>query len=263
MQPANTSGSGLIPVAVTINSAENPATYLVRSCSMQLNPTPRLDRVSQANGGLKHSVSEYHLSRGNRQYTTDSVSGEVQEVFSLFADPYLDTDPSILLEPRKKDSCFRRLKNRFSVSHKRRPNCRRRLNRLLYILRIFLTHLFSTTGLCFLVVVYSCLGATIFVFLEAQNEIQVRSNMEMERVKCASELWNQTLTLNVLYPQEWNQMAIERILAFEQKIIDAVHNDGYGSSVEQWSFSGALLYSVTVITTIGKIPRVVKFFFHD
>ena len=153
---------------------------------------------------------------------------------------------------QKEKGCFKGLKCRLTVSSRRRQNCRRRLNRLMYFMRVFLTHLFSTTGLCFLVVIYSCLGATIFVFLESQNEKQVRDNMNSEHVKCASDLWNYTLELNLLYPELWKQKAIERIQNFEKMIINAVHNDGYGSGVDQWSFSGALLYSVTVITTIGE-----------
>ena len=43
---------------------------------------------------------------------------------------------------------------------------------------------------------------------------------------------------------------------FETDIIDKTKNDGYNGNEDlaevQWNFAGALLYSVTVITTIGK-----------
>lgn len=45
------------------------------------------------------------------------------------------------------------------------------------------------------------------------------------------------------------------LLNYQSKIVKAVHKgwDG-GRSSRQWSFSSAFLYSLTVITTIGKNP---------
>ncbi|KAJ6216792.1 hypothetical protein RDWZM_007949 [Blomia tropicalis] len=58
--------------------------------------------------------------------------------------------------------------------------------------------------------------------------------------------------MNVLYPELWFELTVERIGKFEQRIADIILNEGYATmNSEQWSFSGALLYSVTVITTIG------------
>ncbi len=133
-------------------------------------------------------------------------------------------------------------------SHKRKP----RLGRLLYYLRVFLTHLFSTTGLCFLVVAYSGLGAVIFTHLESGHEFAVKASLEDERRRTALELWNYTETLNVLHREQWLEEVVLRIGAFEEKVVKTMLTEGYGATVEQWSFSGALLYSVTVITTIGK-----------
>lgn len=152
-----------------------------------------------------------------------------------------------------KPSLLGRIKRRLSVSSDTRARARARLDRLLHACRIFLTHLFSTTGLCFLVVIYSCLGALLFAFLESNNERLVRTGMEHERVRVAYELWNYTLSLNVFEPEAWKRATIRQLRRFEETIIKAVQNDGYSpSNVDQWSFSGALLYSVTVITTIGK-----------
>lgn len=49
----------------------------------------------------------------------------------------------------------------------------------------------------------------------------------------------------------------EQLRRFETNVVAAAKLEGYdGKDVfdaeRQWSFSGALLYSVTVITTIGK-----------
>lgn len=130
----------------------------------------------------------------------------------------------------------------------RRP----RLSRLLYYLRVFLTHLFSTTGLCFLVVAYSGLGAVIFTHLESGHEFAVKASLEGERRRTAAELWNYTVTLNVLHEKFWLDEVVRRIGEFEEKVVKTMLTEGYGATQEQWSFSGALLYSVTVITTIGE-----------
>ena len=94
----------------------------------------------------------------------------------------------------------------------------------------------------------------MFVHIESQNEHKIRNKMDFERKKCIFDLWNYTITNNIVYPDRWKRMAFERIMLLEETIIKAVQKDGYSIiDVEQWSFSSALLYSVTVITTIGKI----------
>jgi hypothetical protein len=148
---------------------------------------------------------------------------------------------------------IRRWKTRWITSEAAKATRRRRINRFLYFIRVFLAHLFSTTGLCLVVIAYVCMGALIFKFLESKNEVKQRHDVQRERIGCASDLWNFTLSLNVLYPEKWNQATIERLKQFEERIVKAVNKDGYGgTNVDQWTFSGALLYSVTVITTIGK-----------
>ena len=65
------------------------------------------------------------------------------------------------------------------------------------------------------------------------------------------------MELNVLYRKNWTLLAEEVIKRFEKNVIRKVKTEGYdgGDSEDetsgQWNFSGALLYSVTVITTIG------------
>ena len=139
------------------------------------------------------------------------------------------------------------------TSDEAKTNRKRRLNRCLNYIKVFLTHLFSTTGLCLLVVAYSFLGAVIFKYLETKYEVIQRNNVQKERNDCAQEIVNYTLYLNVFYPNRLNEEILEKLKRFEDKIIKAVKEDGYGGeTMEQWTFSGALLYSVTVITTIGK-----------
>ena len=64
--------------------------------------------------------------------------------------------------------------------------------------------------------------------------------------------------MNVLYPSNWTNDAELVMLDYQEALFFAQRQHGYdGQSTEggyqKWSFGGALLYSVTVITTIGKL----------
>lgn len=64
--------------------------------------------------------------------------------------------------------------------------------------------------------------------------------------------------LNVLYEKNWTHLVHEQLRKFETNVVAATKVEGYDGkdlldSDRQWSFSGALLYSVTVITTIGEL----------
>lgn len=60
--------------------------------------------------------------------------------------------------------------------------------------------------------------------------------------------------LNVLYERNWTMLVHEQLRRFEGSIIRATKsglNESLGER-SRWSFTEALLYSVTLITTIGK-----------
>ncbi|XP_055856484.1 uncharacterized protein LOC129919580 [Episyrphus balteatus] len=128
--------------------------------------------------------------------------------------------------------------------------------------------LFSTPGLVVLVVVYSVMGALIFPLLEAPQDIRKNVAIAKSREDCLKELWIITEKLNVLYEQNWTMLVHEQLRRFEGSIVAATRNGGvvggfasastavvtttgFESDKGRWSFSEALLYSVTVITTIG------------
>ncbi|XP_023709014.2 two pore potassium channel protein sup-9-like, partial [Cryptotermes secundus] len=123
-------------------------------------------------------------------------------------------------------------------------------------LRIFFGHLFSNLGLFALVVGYVLLGALLFEFLEAGYELEQRGHIQRYREDCLKELWLITERLNVLYEKNWTHLVHEQLRKFETDVVEATKMQGYDGKElldadRQWSFSGALLYSVTVITTIG------------
>lgn len=121
--------------------------------------------------------------------------------------------------------------------------------------RKFTAFLFSHVGLCALVVGYSILGAFAFRALEAPYEVEKASQVILMREQTVGRLWEITDRLNVLYKENWTAAVSHEILDFQARLIAAV-KDGYdGKEIgtgQQWSFSGAFLYSLTVITTIGE-----------
>ena len=70
-------------------------------------------------------------------------------------------------------------------------------------------------------------------------------------------LWRITEEYNTLHPANWTIEVSQIIQEYQARIISEVR-DGYDvSAVDndipgyKWTFTGALLYSITVITTIG------------
>ena len=129
------------------------------------------------------------------------------------------------------------------------------LSRIVTFLKFFLTHIFSTTGLCALVAIYSIIGAFIFLQLESDHEKieheRVKEELLLLRESIGTELWNSTCCLNVYCREEWINETYLSLQRYQNKLFNIYQNEPFVSSSNQWSFPGALLYSITVITTIG------------
>lgn len=115
---------------------------------------------------------------------------------------------------------------------------------------------FSQIGLVILVVIYVLLGAVLFEYLESGQEVQKRSAIQRSREECLKELWAITERLNVLYERNWTQLVHEQLRKFESSIVAAARQSADAKPPEltidsKWTFSGALIYCITLITTIG------------
>ncbi|KAH9501126.1 hypothetical protein DERF_011993 [Dermatophagoides farinae] len=57
----------------------------------------------------------------------------------------------------------------FRLKHENKQRICQNFQRKIYLLKIFFAHLFSTTGLCFFVICYTCIGASMFVHIESRK----------------------------------------------------------------------------------------------
>jgi hypothetical protein len=119
------------------------------------------------------------------------------------------------------------------------------------------TFIFSRVGLCLLVAAYAFGGGVVFQFLEAPYEglftesVQQRLNITVEK------LFNSSEKSKVLYRSNWTAMAREILEDYQRELVQQTkrgyQGERFDDDIKQWTFAGAILYAITVITTIGKI----------
>lgn len=73
------------------------------------------------------------------------------------------------------------------------------------------------------------------------------------RTKTVMRLWNITERYNTLHVTNWSSEVVTVIQEYQAEVIAATERGFDGKDIPDnvWNFSGALLYSLTVITTIG------------
>ena len=135
--------------------------------------------------------------------------------------------------------------------------------------------LFSHVGITGMVVAYSFIGGFIFQHLEETNEkqvcVQLMEKYQPMENKTILNIWEiskvyvneYTITVGneALKLQEDAIAQFEKILAEFRANVLELDYDGKNCTIMgetggpgfRWSFPGALLFSVTVITTIGKL----------
>ena len=147
-------------------------------------------------------------------------------------------------------------------------------------LRKTIAFLFGHVGICGLVVGYIIMGAFAFMAIEKETSHRTEEAMK-RREETVQHLWRITYQLNVLYRDNWTEAVNEEVLKFQKKVVEAVGDGGYdgirsqkmdvnssrravstsdfsneinqGTKDNQWTFSSAFLYCLTVITTIGRL----------
>lgn len=111
----------------------------------------------------------------------------------------------------------------------------------------------SLLGLVLMLVVYTVVGALIFVAIEAPNEAHYKSNVMEIRRNMVSKLLNSSQHLKHQDTLAWGNDTEQLLLNYEKQIMEAYKNGiNTPSDMQVWNFWGALFFCGTTYTTIGK-----------
>ena len=189
--------------------------------------------------------------RGQQQQRQQQQQQELEPVVDYDAPEWFELEPRE--QERLRSISFRSSSggdqdqdHQHSRHHSRRSSSRRRRkkrttwDKFKELLRSFFAFVFSSVGICVVVNVYLFVGAYAFMELEGRRRFVDR-------------LWQVTDRLNTLHPGNWSLEVRAEVARFQEHIIAQV-GDGYAGQdlpTPKWSYSGSLLYAITVITTIG------------
>lgn len=151
----------------------------------------------------------------------------------------------------------------------------------------------TNLGIFTLLLAYTLLGAFIFLAIEGSaarvhqktlattsyqanqksvpisklNGTIAQASAEL-RSQTVESIWEITVSLNILYKENWTRLAAQEIARFQEKLVARVAADvsaqyggaralesapALGADEYEWNFAKAFLYSLTVLTTIGKL----------
>lgn len=125
----------------------------------------------------------------------------------------------------------------------------------------FVAFLFSHIGLCSLMVAYSILGGIIFQALESPHEEKTKIKVASVRNDILTNIVELAIESKLEHKRDRNNLTkeVEVLLKrFQFEVYTATDLHGWNneddttSSEKQWSFASALLFAITVMTTIGK-----------
>ncbi|XP_035708942.1 potassium channel subfamily K member 9 isoform X2 [Folsomia candida] len=129
----------------------------------------------------------------------------------------------------------------------------------------------SIFSVCLAIIVYIVVGALAFFFLESHYQknhgdiiaVESVSHQELDTIRNATvqRLWTLTMELNVFYESNWTQLAELELQKFQEDVLrhlyllegsDYHRRETYIYNDDSFeNFPAALLYALTLITTIG------------
>ncbi len=123
----------------------------------------------------------------------------------------------------------------------------------------FTAFMFSRVGLFVVMIGYVAFGGWLFKALEAGNEQDMRRSMSEKLNTTLYELWYEILRVNS-YPYNdkkgnFTLYATQKLEKFEETVIQQVQQGFDGRTKldadPDWNYFGAILYAVTLVSTIG------------
>lgn len=134
--------------------------------------------------------------------------------------------------------------------------------RFKYWLRKLITVLFSQVGVGSLLVLYTIFGAMLFISIESVVDSRRLSQVASLRSSTVIQLWNVTQNYNVIYGNEWRKEVDQIVRHFQDGLVREIRLGYEGiDAKEPWTFPQALMFSLSVYTTIGKSKREMIDFF--
>lgn len=107
----------------------------------------------------------------------------------------------------------------------------------------------SLVGLIILLVLYSVIGAALFMWIESNYEQKYKSNIVSTRNILLEQLSNMS---HMQYTAAWRASTEAMLVEYESAVREAIKNDVVtDSTVNVWNFWGSLFFTFTVYTSIG------------
>lgn len=173
----------------------------------------------------------------------------------------LDRKPENLNDPNSQGHLFQHLASPLSTAASRvlvvnpmqivnlSEHTKSRLVKFIEAVKHLSEKWFSHVLLLLFLAVYACLGAYIFISFEATTEESEKQYIIETRSKLVNDSWAQAHNVE---QSEYFDLFQGRLLEYERVLYRACASGMTSSSTEnQWTFWGALFYSMTVFTTIG------------
>jgi hypothetical protein len=139
-------------------------------------------------------------------------------------------------------------------------NGKRRVEKCKNVFKKIMTFLFSRIGLCFMVVGYAAMGGFIFKSIEGNHELekakvktQADQLVDTKIDNLVMEIWNMTRFQLVFHEKNYTLKLKKKLIEYQKNLTIVLResNKLNSNNTFKWTYSGSVLYALTLTTTIG------------